>query len=76
MLHQPTSRTDLPMWAYGTLAVTALIEARIVIVSDPFMAVVPVLDQPGIAVLTIAELLDSTPLMRLTAIRTNWRCCN
>jgi fatty-acyl-CoA synthase len=62
MLHQPTLRTDLQVWAHDTVGVIAMIEATVVIVSDPFMAVVPVLAEQGITVVTIAELLDAAPV--------------
>jgi fatty-acyl-CoA synthase len=61
MLHQPTARTDLQMWADGTAAVIGMIEAKVVIVSDPFTAAAPVLAERGIGVVTIAELLDAAP---------------
>ena len=61
MLHQPTPRTDLQVWAHDTLAVISMIEATIVIVSDPFMAAVAVLAEHGVAVVTIAELLTAAP---------------
>ena len=38
MLHQPTPRTDLARWAKETTAVIDMIDAKAVIVSDPFMA--------------------------------------
>ncbi len=62
MLHQPTPRTDLQVWAHDTLAVIAMIEAKVVIVSDPFMAVVTVLAAHGVTVVTIAELLSAAPI--------------
>jgi fatty-acyl-CoA synthase len=62
MLHQPTPRTDLQVWAHETLAVIAMIEAKVVIVSDPFMAVVAVLADHGVTVVTIAELLSGAPI--------------
>ncbi|HEX2212475.1 MAG TPA: fatty acyl-AMP ligase, partial [Mycobacterium sp.] len=58
MLHQPTPRTNLMRWAEETLAVIAMIGAKAVVVSDPFMAAAPVLTERGIRVLTVAELLD------------------
>jgi fatty-acyl-CoA synthase len=58
MLHQPTPRTDLQRWADETTAVVKMIDAKAVIVSDPFMAAAPVLSQLGMSVLTIAELLE------------------
>ena len=62
MLHQPTPRTDLVVWAEDTTNVISMIEAKAVIVSDPFMAAVPVLEERGIKVVTVAQLLDSDPI--------------
>jgi fatty-acyl-CoA synthase len=62
MLHQPTPRTDLQVWARDTLAVIAMIEARVVIISDPFAAVVPILASRGITVATFAGLLAGAPV--------------
>jgi fatty-acyl-CoA synthase len=62
MLHQPTPRTDLHLWANDTTTVIEMIEAKAVIVSDPFMAAAPVLTERGIRVLTIEELLASDPI--------------
>src|ERR1700754_896148 len=59
MLHQPTPRTDLQRWAEETAAVINMIEAKAVVVSDPFMAAAPLLSQLGMPVLTIEQLLDS-----------------
>jgi fatty-acyl-CoA synthase len=62
MLHQPTPRTDLAVWAEDTTTVIDMIEAKAVIVSDPFMAAAPVLKARGINVLTIEQLLASDPI--------------
>jgi fatty-acyl-CoA synthase len=62
MLHQPTPRTDLVVWAEDTTTVIDMIEAKAVIVSDPFMAAAPVLEERGIKVLTVEELLASDPI--------------
>src|SRR5271163_160939 len=62
MLHQPTPRTDLQLWANDTTTVIDMIEAKAVIISDPFMAAEPVLKDRGIKVLTIEELLASDPI--------------
>jgi fatty-acyl-CoA synthase len=59
MLHQPTPRTDLQRWAEETTAVINMIDAKAVVVSDPFMAAAPLLVQLGMPVLTIEQLLDS-----------------
>ncbi|MGO9285477.1 MAG: fatty acyl-AMP ligase [Mycobacterium sp.] len=62
MLHQPTPRTDLVVWAEDTTTVIDMIEAEAVIVSDPFLVAVPVLQERGIKVLTIEQLLASDPI--------------
>jgi fatty-acyl-CoA synthase len=62
MLHQPTPRTDLMRWAQETMEVIGMIEARVVIVSDPFMPAAPVLAERGIRVLTVDDLLSHDPI--------------
>ncbi|MCV7191935.1 fatty acyl-AMP ligase [Mycolicibacterium brumae] len=62
MLHQPTPRTDLVMWAEETMNVVGMIEAKAVIISDPFLAAVPVLEEKGITVLTVEDLLKADPI--------------
>ncbi len=62
MLHQPTPRTDLALWAKDTTTVVDMIEAKAVIVSDPFMAAAPVLEERGLKVLTVDQLLASEPV--------------
>ena len=77
MLHQPTPRTDLVVWAEDTTSVIDMISARAVIVSDPFLAAVPVLEQHGITVLTVADLLAADPVdPTRDRPRTTWRCCS
>ncbi len=61
MLHQPTPRTDLQRWADETTAVINMIDAKAVVVSDPFMAAAPLLSQLGMQVLTVEQLLDNPP---------------
>src|SRR6476661_9808467 len=61
MLHQPTPRTDLELWAKDTTTVIGMIEAKAVIVSEPFLVAVPVLEEKGITVLTVTDLLASEP---------------
>ncbi|KZS57649.1 fatty acyl-AMP ligase [Mycobacterium ostraviense] len=62
MLHQPTPRTDLALWAEDTTTVVDMIEAKAVIISEPFMAAAPVLQERGIKVLTVEQLLASDPV--------------
>jgi fatty-acyl-CoA synthase len=58
MLHQPTPRTDLHRWAEETARVIKMIEAKAVLVSEPFMSAAPLLAQSGMNVLTIEQLFD------------------
>jgi fatty-acyl-CoA synthase len=62
MLHQPTPRTDLMLWAEDTANIIDMIAARTVLVSDPFTAAIPVLEARGINVVTIEELLATEPI--------------
>lgn len=62
MLHQPTPRTDLAIWAQDTANVIDMIEAKAVVVSDPFLAAAPVLEERGVTVLTVADLLAADPV--------------
>ena len=62
MLHQPTPRTDLVHWAQDTTNVIEMIDAKAVVISDPFMAAAPVLEERGVMVLTVADLLTAQPV--------------
>ncbi len=62
MLHQPTPRTDLAVWAEDTMTVVDMIDAKAVIISDPFLAAMPVLQEKGLKVLTVEELLAADPI--------------
>lgn len=62
MLHQPTPRTDLPMWAEDTMTVIGMIEAKAVVIAEPFLVAIPVLEEKGITVLTVEDLLAAEPI--------------
>ncbi|MBI3693161.1 MAG: fatty acyl-AMP ligase, partial [Mycolicibacterium aromaticivorans] len=62
MLHQPTPRTDLLRWAEETMAVLETIDAKAVVVGEPFLPAVPLLTERGIRVVVTAELLKATPV--------------
>ncbi|OBF20427.1 fatty acyl-AMP ligase [Mycobacterium kubicae] len=62
MLHQPTPRTDLAVWAEDTTTVIDMIEAKAVVISEPFMAAAPVLEERGVKVVTVEQLLASDPI--------------
>ncbi len=62
MLHQPTPRTDLALWAQDTTTVIEMIAAKLVVVSDPFLPAIPVLEERGVKVVTIQQLLGAEPI--------------
>ena len=62
MLHQPTPRTDLVHWAEDTTNVIDMIEAKAVVISEPFLAAAPVLTERGVKVLTVEDLLTADPI--------------
>lgn len=62
MLHQPTPRTDLQMWAHDTETVLNMIEARAVILGAPFEIAEPLLRERGINVVTIADMRAGEPI--------------
>ncbi|KAA0023836.1 fatty acyl-AMP ligase [Antrihabitans cavernicola] len=53
MLHQPTPRTDLGVWAKDTETVLGMIAAKAVVLGSPFEPAAPLLAERGITVLTI-----------------------
>ena len=84
MLHQPTARTNLLAWARDTTSVVHMIEAKTVVVSDPFTPTIPMLQQNGVSVVTVEQLTTGDPidpvetsesdvaLMQLTSGSTGW----
>ncbi|WP_236789367.1 fatty acyl-AMP ligase [Amycolatopsis sp. GM8] len=62
MLHQPTPRTDLAVWAEDTVKVLTMIGAGLVVLGEPFDALGPVLTEHGIAFRMITDLLGAEPL--------------
>ena len=62
MLHQPTPRTDLAVWAEDTMNVIGMIEAKAVVVSEPFLVAIPVLEEKGLQVLQVSDLLAAEPI--------------
>ncbi|KZF18497.1 fatty acyl-AMP ligase [Rhodococcus sp. EPR-134] len=62
MLHQPTPRTDLGVWAQDTETVIDMISARAVILGAPFDAAKPLLEERGITVVTVDELRSGTSI--------------
>lgn len=62
MLHQPTRRTDMRLWVAETAAVIGIIDARAVIISDPFMPAAPLLQDLGVPLLTVDHLFTADPI--------------
>ncbi|NLU82702.1 fatty acyl-AMP ligase [Rhodococcus sp. HNM0569] len=65
MLHQPTPRTDLAVWAADTETVISMIDAKAVVLGVPFDSAKPLLEERGITVATIEALAagpDTDPL--------------
>ncbi|NLE80089.1 MAG: fatty acyl-AMP ligase [Rhodococcus sp.] len=62
MLHQPTPRTDLEMWARDTETIIDMISAKAVVLGAPFDAAAPLLEERGIRVVTIDELQAGSPI--------------
>ena len=62
MLHQPTPRTDLELWAKDTATVIDMIEAKAIIISEPFLVAAPILEERGLTVLTVESLLAADPV--------------
>lgn len=62
MLHQPTPRTDLAVWAEDTVKVLRMISSGLVLLGEPFDALAPVLTEHGIEFRMITELLEAEPI--------------
>ncbi len=56
MLHQPTPRTDLAVWAQDTVETLRMIDATMVLLGPPFDALAPVLTEQGVAFRTLSSL--------------------
>ena len=62
MLHQPTQRTDLALWAEDTVKVLGMIDAKLVVLGEPFDALAPVLTEHNIGFRMITDLYDGEPI--------------
>jgi fatty-acyl-CoA synthase len=80
MLHQPTARTDLALWAKETVGVLTMIGAKLVLLGAPFEGLASVLSQHGIPCRLLTDLEgapvtpdpdaageDDTALLQLTS---------
>ncbi|GJF04522.1 fatty acyl-AMP ligase [Pseudonocardia sp. D17] len=70
MLHQPTARTDLAVWAADTVTVLGMIDAKLVVLGAPFDALAPVLAERGIAhrLLSDVDASDAAPIVADEAV--------
>jgi fatty-acyl-CoA synthase len=62
MLHQPTPRSDLAVWAEDTVRVLNMIGSKLVLLGAPFDQLAPVLDEHGIGYVLVTDLSSGTPL--------------
>jgi fatty-acyl-CoA synthase len=62
MLHQPTPRTDLGVWAEDTLRVLSMIDSKLVLLGSPFDQLAPVLTEHGIPYRLLTDLVSGKPL--------------
>ncbi len=69
MLHQPTPRTDLVVWAEDTVAVLRMIGASLVLLGPPFDPLAEVLTSRGIRVRPIGSLGNDAPSALPTVAR-------
>jgi len=68
MLHQPTPRSDLAVWAEDTLRVLNMIGSKLVLLGAPFDQLAPVLDEHGIGYRLVTDLAGGTPLAEVVAV--------
>jgi fatty-acyl-CoA synthase len=57
MLHQPTARTNLATYGAETAAVLSLIDAKAVVLGDPFTEFIEMLDGSGVRAFTVGQLV-------------------
>jgi fatty-acyl-CoA synthase len=68
MLHQPTPRSDLAMWAEDTVRVLNMIGSKLVLLGAPFDQLAPVLDEHGIGYRLITDLAEGPPLESIVEV--------
>jgi fatty-acyl-CoA synthase len=68
MLHQPTPRSDLAVWAEDTLRVLNMIGSKLVLLGAPFDQLAPVLDEHGIGYELVSSLSGGTPLADVVSV--------
>lgn len=65
MLHQPTARTDLAVWAEDTIRVLRMVDAGLVLLGAPFEQLAPVLDEHQVPYRMLPDLLDAEPITQV-----------
>ncbi|OLF15264.1 fatty acyl-AMP ligase [Actinophytocola xanthii] len=68
MLHQPTPRSDLAVWAEDTVRVLNMIGSKLVLLGAPFDQLAPLLDEHGIGYQLIDGLASGTPLSSIVEV--------
>ncbi|GAB3445929.1 fatty acyl-AMP ligase [Actinophytocola sediminis] len=68
MLHQPTPRSDLAVWAEDTMRVLNMIGSKLVLLGAPFDGLAPVLEEHGVGFQLISELADGVPLASVVEV--------
>lgn len=68
MLHQPTPRSDLALWAEDTVRVLNMIGSKLVLLGEPFDQLGPVLDEHGIGYRLITGLSSGAPLESIVEV--------
>jgi fatty-acyl-CoA synthase len=68
MLHQPTPRSDLAVWAEDTVRVLNMIGSKLVLLGAPFDQLAPLLDEHGIGYQRIDGLTSGTPLSSIVEV--------
>jgi fatty-acyl-CoA synthase len=71
MLHQPTPRTDLAVWAEDTLRVLNMIDSKLVLLGAPFDQLAPVLTDHNIPYRLLSDLAGDEPLAEPVTVDEN-----
>lgn len=71
MLHQPTPRSDIAVWAEDTVRVLNMIGAKLVLLGAPFDQLAPVLDQHGIRYVLLTDLSGGAAIDQIVEVDEN-----
>jgi fatty-acyl-CoA synthase len=68
MLHQPTPRSDIAVWAEDTVRVLNMIGAKLVLLGAPFDQLAPVLEQHDIGYVLLTDLSGGTAIDQIVEV--------